>query len=360
MKVVALTRTTSIGPSTRYRIEQYRPALAAQGIELVTLPLFGRTWFAILECRPAPLRALLKAPYSLARLLVRVVQARQAALGDADLVLVEQQLFPYLPAAIEELLWPARQPTILEFDDALWLTPGHEAKLARLCARATLVIAGNEYLAEFARRRAARVAVIPTTVDVARYRREPRPPDGTLRVGWIGLRYNLPYLAPLAGPLRRLAARGVACELRVISSGLPEPASDWEGVRLVHRPWSEATEVDEIAACDVGLMPLPDTPWAAGKCGLKLLQFMAAGRAVVASPVGVNREIVRPDENGLLAADASEWEQALQRLHAEPGLAARLGAAGRATVEARYSLTSGARLVAETYRLATSLPPQAP
>lgn len=357
MKIVALTRTSPIGPSTRYRIEQYRPALASQGIELVTLPLFGRTWFAILGCRPALLRALLKAPYSLARLIVRVAQARSAALGDADLVLVEQQLFPYLPSVLEELLWPARKPTILEFDDALWLTPGHASKLARLCARASLVIAGNAHLADFARATARRVVVIPTTVDVERYRRERRPPDGTLRVGWIGLRYNLPYLLPLAEPLRRLAACGVDCELRVISSGLPGPRSAWKGVRLVHRPWSEATEVDEIAACDVGVMPLPDTPWSAGKCGLKLLQFMAAGRPVVASPVGVNPQIVQPGENGLLAADAAQWEAALHRLHAEAGLAARLGQAGRATVEERYSLTSGASLVAETYRLASSLAP---
>jgi len=357
MKVVALTRTSSIGPSTRYRIEQYRPALAAQGIELVSLPLFGRTWFAILEVRPAPLRALLKAPYSLVRLLVRVLQARRAALGDADVVLVEQQLFPYLPAALEELLWPARKPTILEFDDAIWLTPGHGDKLKRLCARASLVIAGNDFLAAFARASARRVQAIPTTVDTTRYRTGPRTPDGTLRVGWIGLRYNLPYLAALAGPLRGLSSRGIPCELRVISSGLPGPAERWEGVHLVQRPWSEATEADEIAACDVGVMPLPDTPWAAGKCGLKLLQFMAAGRPVVASPVGVNLQIIRPGENGLLAADAVQWEAALQRLHAEPGLAVRLAGAGRSTVEQRYSLTRGAALVAETYRLASRLAP---
>lgn len=357
MKVVALTRTSSLGPSTRYRIEQYRPALAAQGIEVETRPLFGRTWFALLETRPAPLRALLKAPYSLGRLLVRVAQARAAGAGDADVVLIEQQLFPYLPRGLEERLWPARKPTILEFDDALWLTPGHAAKLARLCARASLVIAGNEHLAEWARAHARRVVVIPTTVDVGRYRQQRRVPDGTLRVGWIGLRYNLPYLAPLAEPLRRLAARGVDCELRVISSGLPEPRSDWQGVRLLHRPWSEAGEAEEIAACDVGVMPLPDNPWAAGKNGLKLLQFMAAERPVVASPVGVNPTIVRNGENGLLAADAAQWEQALHRLHTEAGLAERLGAAGRATVEERYSLTRGARLVAETYRLASSLAP---
>lgn len=353
MKVHALTRTSSIGPSTRYRVEQYREALAAQGIELSTAPLFGPAWFAILERRPSPLRVVLKAGYSLGRLAARLRQAAAAARGAADVLLVEQQLFPYLPWAVERRLLPRDKPFILEFDDALWLTPGHERKLARLCAAARLVIVGNEFLAEFARRHAREVVVIPTTVDTERYARPPRARLGPLRVGWIGLRYNLGYLEPLARPLARLAAAGTPCELRVISSGLPEPGPAWAGVRLVHRPWSLATEIDEIADCDAGVMPLPDTDWARGKCALKLLQFMAAGRPVIASPVGVNAKILVDGENGLLARDEAGWEAALARLARDPAEAARLGAAGRRTVEQGYSLTRGARLLAETYRLAS-------
>lgn len=356
MKVVALTRTSSLGPSTRYRIEQYRPALAALGIVVETRPLFGESWFRILELRPGPLRVLAKALYSLGRLVARAGQALTARRSDADLVLIEQQLFPYLPWTLERLLWPVGKRVILEFDDAIYLTFAHAGKLARLCARADLVIAGNETLAAFARPHAREVVVIPTTVDTDRYGRPPRPPDRTLRVGWIGLRYNLPCLRELALPLARLSASGIDCELRVISSAPPAPDDAWADVRVVHRPWSEASEAEEIAACDVGVMPLPDVPWARGKCGLKLLQFMAAGRPVVASPVGVNRSLVRPGETGLLAEDAAGWEDALRRLHADRALAGRLGAGGRRLVEAEYSLARGARLVAETYVRAISAP----
>ncbi len=354
MKVVALARTSRVGPSTRYRIEQFRPALAAQGIEVQVLPLFGDAWFAILEVRPAPLRGLLKAGYSLARLAARIGQARAAARGDADLVLVEQQLFPYLPWAVERWLWPSRKPVILEFDDAIFLTPGHAAKLARACARATLVIVGNAWLAAFAAPHNPRVVVVPTTVDCDRYAVTRRRPDGTLRVGWIGLRYNHPFLRELVEPLSRLAATGVRCELRVISSGPPDLGPGAGGLRVVHRPWSEATEIAEIADCDVGVMPLPDSPWAQGKCALKLLQFMAAGRPVVASPVGMNAELIRDGENGLLARDAAGWAAALRRLHDDPALALRLGDAGRRTVEAGYSLSRAAPRLAETYRLAVA------
>ena len=357
LKVVALTRTSRRGPSTRYRIEQYRAGLAALGIEVRTLPLFEDRWFEILEIPSKPWRGLLKAGYAARRLLARVAQARAAAAGDADVVLVEQQLFPYLPWALERWLWPSRKPVILEFDDAIFLTRGHASKLARECARAQLVIVGNAFLREFAAPHNPRVVVIPTTVDLSPAAPPPRAPDGTLRVGWIGLRYNFAYLRALAAPLARLSASGVPCELRVISSGVPDLGPEADGVRIVHVPWSEATEAAEIADCDVGVMPLPDTPWARGKCALKLLQFMAAGRPVVASPVGCNRELIRDGENGLLAADAAGWEKALRSLHEDPGFARRLGAEGRRTVEAGYSVPSATPRVAETYRLGAAAPP---
>jgi glycosyltransferase involved in cell wall biosynthesis len=352
MKVVALTRTSVIGPSTRYRIEQYRPALAEQGIELVTLPLFGKTWFDILEIRSGLLRLLCKALYTPLRLAARIGQCWRAAISDADLVLIEQQLFPYLPWGVESLLWPTSKRVIAEYDDAIFLTSGHDAKLAKLCARADLVIVGNAFLRDWAEPRARRLAVIPTTVDTAHPPEPPRAPDDTLRVGWIGLRYNLHYLRTLAGPMRRLAESGVDCELRVISSGLPRAEACWDGVRLVLRPWSLETEREEIAACDVGVMPLPDDDWSRGKCGLKLLQFMAAGRPVVASPVGVNLELIRDGENGWLAADEGAWEAALRAAHSDRDRAARIAASGRRTVEERYSLARGASLAAETYRQA--------
>ncbi len=356
MKVVALSRTTTRGPSSRYRIAQYVSRLGARGIHVELRPLFGDGWFAILERPSGVARTVAKAGYSLLRLAARLVQLAGLRAARPDLVLVEHQLFPYLPVWVERLLWPRCAPTVLEFDDAIHLTRGHRRKLEVLCARADLVIVGNRFLEEFARPFARRVAVIPTTVDLERYaaardvQRERRASgDPTFRVGWIGLRYNFPYLDELAAPLAALAAQGRDVELRVISSGAPEPGPAWDGVRVVARPWSEATEAEELGACDVGVMPLPDTPWARGKCGLKVLQCMAAAVPVVCSPVGVNADIVEDDRNGLLAPDAEGWSRALARLAREPELRARLGDAGLETVRAGYDLPGGAEKVAEAY-----------
>lgn len=359
LHVVALTRTSSIGPSTRYRILQYRDALARDGITVETRPLFGPTWFALLDRRVPLVTPLLKGAYAAARLVVRLAQLAAARASDADVILVEHQLFPYLPTWIETALWPRRRATILEFDDAIHLTRGHEPKLRALCGLATRTIVGNETLATFARETARDVDVIPTTVDVDRVAPRAlrtRSPGDPLRVAWIGLPYNLGYLDALAAPLRALAADGPV-ELRVISRGRAPSGPAWDGVEVVARPWSEATEVDELASCDVGVMPLPDTPWTRGKCGLKLLQCMAAGLPVVASPVGVNVEIVDHDRNGLLADDEQAWTAALRRLRDDPEHAAALAAAGRRTVEDAYSLEEGARLVANAYRRAADASP---
>jgi len=384
VRILALTRTTSIGPSSRYRIEQYRPLLRQRGLEVRTLPLFGPLWFRILEIRGRPLRTVAKALYSAARGLVRLVHVLVARWGRADRVLVEHQIFPYLPLAVERWLWPRRKGTLLEFDDAIYLTAGHRAKIEALCGMADAVIVGNRFLEAFARPHARRVFVIPTTVALDRYadalvhqrarrrQREAGPSsvalagrhaDGgsadtesgveTFRICWIGLRYNFSYLEPLAEPLRRLSSETPSCELRVVSSNRPELGRSWDGVRVVGRPWSEAGESRDIADCDVGIMPLTDTEWARGKCALKLLQYMAAGVPVVASPVGVNADLIRHGENGLLASTPEEWETALRSLRDDPALAAGLGEAGRRTVESDYSVEGGAARVAEAYGLAS-------
>jgi glycosyltransferase involved in cell wall biosynthesis len=116
-------------------------------------------------------------------------------------------------------------------------------------------------------------------------------------------------------------------------------------VPVESHPWSEDSEGPVLATIHIGIMPLPDEPWERGKCGYKLIQYMACGRPVVASPVGVNQDIVTAD-TGLLAADQGAWLAALRRLAADPALRQAMGAAGRRKVESDYSLQATApRLV---------------
>lgn len=349
LRVRYYSKGTADDPASRYRIHQYLPGLRALGVEVEVSYLFDDGYTAIAGDRRAWRRAagrLGAAAVAYSRRAVALVVD-----GKHDLVVVGGQLFPYLPAFTELPLFRGRTPVVLEFDDAIYLTPFHGRKLARLVEATRLVLAGNAELASFAGARGAEVAVVPTVIDVDRYRpRADHRDRGRFVVGWIGLPYNFPSLARLAGPLARLA-REVPLELRVISSAAPE----LPGVPLRFVPWDEATEVVALADLDAGVMPLPDDPWSRGKCGLKLLQYMAAGVPAVASPVGVNREIVEDGRNGRLASGDDEWFEALRDLAHSPSLRGRLGAAGRRTVEVRYSLATWVPRVAALYRAAAGV-----
>jgi len=110
------------------------------------------------------------------------------------------------------------------------------------------------------------------------------------------------------------------------------------GIHTNNIKWSLDTELAEMSEFDIGIMPLPDDEWAKGKCGLKALQYMAMGIPCVASPVGVNTEIIQDGVNGFLAKDEKEWIEKLSLLIKNSELRQRLGKAGRKTVEERYSV----------------------
>jgi glycosyltransferase involved in cell wall biosynthesis len=221
--------------------------------------------------------------------------------------------------------------------------------LLRLSA-ATIV--GNQTLGAYAASYSSNVHVVPTVVDTDRF----RPPtqraekieeeaQRPITIGWIGLAYNASYLEWLAPVFRRLQ-KEYLLKVVVISSHSPV----LEGVSASFKPWNYATEVEDLQVCDIGVMPLPDSEWARGKCGLKLLQYMALGLPAVASPVGVNREIIEDGVNGLLATTEEDWHRQLAKLCRDSALRGHIGHAGRATVEARYSLKQWGPKLAERYR----------
>jgi len=287
-----------------------------------------------------PIVALVAAYWQRCRALMRC--------GDFDVVWIEKEALSWWPLWLESLLL-RRAVYVLDYDDAVfltyemhrraWIRRWFGRRLGQLMARAALVIAGNDYLADYARRHgASRVTVVPTVLDLARYSssggagRTPVRTDPP-RIVWIGSPATVHYLCLLAAPLRVLAQR-TSFVLRIIGGG----EIHMPGVPTELVSWSEDGEVDAIAACDVGIMPLLDSPWERGKCGYKLVQYLACGVPVVASPVGVNTKIVQPGQNGFLAATDAEWVEALTCLADDAALRRRLGAQGRALVESRYSL----------------------
>jgi glycosyltransferase involved in cell wall biosynthesis len=339
-------------PSQRFRIEQWIPLLQEHGIQVRVLP-FADPLMTDLMQRPGHFfrKARLALPAA-ARQAHRVVFGR---LG--DVVLVHRAAALFGPPLLEWLLALRGRPLVFDFDDAIFLPHETETnrrlawlksprKTGTICRLSSHVVVGNAYLADYARRFNPRVSVVPSSIDTDRYR--PRTAvrgDGKVVVGWMGSSTSQTYLEMFAEMLREVAAiPGV--EIRVISNRRP----DLPGIPVVWQPWSAKTEVEDIAAFDVGIMPMPDTEWARGKCALKALQYMAMGVATVASAVGANREVIEHGRDGLLASTDAEWVASLRMLTESAELRACLGRAGRETVETRYSMRSSAAAFAEVVR----------
>lgn len=345
-KVLFLTKYARNGASSRYRTFQYLPWFKQAGIQCHVMPLFDEAYLIHrYESGRGHVGDVLRA--FLHRL------AALAAARRYDLVVIEYELLPYFPALPERLLDWLGVPYVVDYDDALfhqydqhskwWVRRLLGKKIARVMRGARLVTAGNAYLADYARRAGAeRIEIIPTVIDLQRYPRASaaRPPNEIFTIGWIGSPSTSNYLRAVAPALAEACA-GRKARVRLIGSG----PVDLPGVPVDVLPWNENTEVDMLHQFDVGIMPLPDEPWARGKCGFKLIQYMACGLPVVASPVGVNAEIVEHGVNGFLADTRDQWVESLKTLLLDSELRQRMGQASRQKVEERYSLqVTGPRL----------------
>jgi len=327
-----------VTPGQRFRIEQWDALLRSRGLELTYHPFLDSQTATLLK---NPGRTPAKALHLLRLLLRRLRLATSSMECDVAYVFRETALLG--PALVERMLKRRRIPYVYDFDDSVWIryrSPANSfwsylrcpGKTATSCRLADHVLAGNETLAGYARAHNSRVSVVPTTIDTERFRPGPARSSGTLVIGWTGSYSTGPYLELVRPVLQRLARRFA---FRVITIGAREFRLD--GVDVDVRPWRAESEADDVRQFDIGIMPLPDALWERGKCGLKALQYMSLSIPAVASPVGVNREIIAHGDNGLLASTQEEWEAGLARLLADAALRRRLGEAGRITVERSYS-----------------------
>jgi len=337
MRVLALTRYSSLAPSSRVRFFQYIPSLNSLGVEIQVVSLLGDEYVRRLYSGQR------QSVSSMAVAYIRRIASLMKG-HPFDLLWIEKELFPWLPAWADSPLAGRRIPCVIDYDDAVFHRYDMHAnpliraflgkKIDKVMRQAATVVVGNDYLAEYAHQAGAdRIKYLPSVVDTNRYSIRGKTGD-QFRIGWIGSPITAPYLGLIRDALEE-AIKQNDVRLVLVGSGDQDPLP---GMAKEVLPWSEDSQIAHIQSFDVGIMPLPDGPFERGKCGYKLVQYMACGLPVIASPVGVNSLIVEQGKSGFLASNTAEWLQALGMLSQNASLRSDLGKAGRKKVEQDYSL----------------------
>ncbi|MBN2400223.1 MAG: glycosyltransferase family 4 protein [Candidatus Aminicenantes bacterium] len=317
-------------PSTRFRVLQYLPMLAERRVK-----------FKVIAIEPSRCVPGMKKLCQFGHYLRVLVTAWRY-----DLVFLQKPGFIINRWFYLKLLFRLQKKVIFDFDDAIFLDyktglARDEAwlkKMAFILTHSSMVIAGNPYLSKFSKKYNQRVEIIPTPIDCEAYRpRHYRPADPIVTVGWMGTESNLPYLFTLIPVIQSLLAED-GIRFLIVTSPTAKPMALTCDEKIVWKTWQAETEIEDLRLFDIGIMPLLDNDYTRGKCGFKLLQYMAVGIPVLASPVGMNREIVQERINGFLVADHDEWLDKLRALCADENLRNRMGKAGREIAIKKYSL----------------------
>lgn len=337
MRVLLLSRYENLGASSRVRSFQYIPYLKKEGIEVDITPLFSDEY--IINLYQNGRRPLWLVVEAYVRRLMSLVKVRRY-----NLLWIEKELFPMLPAWWEQIFAVLKIPYIVDYDDAVFhnydlsknilIRTFLKNKIDLVMKNAAVVIVGNDYLAERAFKAGAkRVENLPSVVDLEKYMYSDRFNSDVFKIGWIGSPSTSKYLELIHDVLVKFCL-GRNVRLILVGAG----KIDLPGVPLEIKEWKEDAESTYIQDFDVGIMPLTDDPWERGKCGYKLIQYMACGRPVIASPVGINDKIVIDGFNGFKAKTEESWIKGLEELYKDLNLRRIMGLNGRKIVEERYSL----------------------
>lgn len=329
-------------PSQRYRFEQYLPYWGMHGYTFEYASIIDAEDDALLYSQGnIPGKALI----FLKSYRKRMAQVRTAA--GYDLIFLHREAFMTGSTRFEARLAASGVPLIYDFDDAIWLMDVSDGnrklrwlkdpdKTKRIIGMADLVIAGNDYLASYAKAYNPRVEMLPTVVDTELYQPvQQERADGKVVIGWTGSHTSMSHLLPAIPMLRSVQDRfGERVSFRIISDRTLEV----QGLDIENVRWNSATEATDLAGIDIGIMPLEDSEWSKGKCGFKGLQYMGMGKPAVMQDIGVNRTIIQDGVNGFLASTPEQWSECLSRLVEDADLRRRIGCAARETVVQHYSM----------------------
>ena len=355
LRVLALASYPVEAASSRYRIVQFIEPLAARGIDVTFSPLLDSALFAALY-RPGKL--LLRLPRVAVRSLGRV--GALIAASKSDVVFVQREAMLFGPPLIEWLASSVlHRPLVLDLDDATWIpyaSPVYgriatmlkwPSKTDRLIRMARIVTCGSPNIADYVRSRGADAMVVPTVVDTRRFRPAPSRANGIPTIGWIGTHGTYPFFERLIPIFERLA-REVPFRLTIIGSGRDQ--IEVKGVEVETRPWRLEAEVEDFQSLDIGVYPIADDAWSAGKAGFKAVQYMATGVPFVMSPIGVCATMGIAGQTHFAAITDDDWLDALRRLVVDATLRARMSADGRAFAEQHYDIDAQAEALAAVIR----------
>lgn len=327
-------------PSQRLKFEQYYASFQDHDIDVVVSPFVTPAFWRVLYKRGFYVRKMMFGVLGHVR---RLRDLRRAA--QFDFVYIHLWALPFGPPWFEEFLARRGVKLIYDIDDLIYLPRASAAnpfvrafrkrdRIVRIMRAASHVIVCTEHLRRFAAEFNPRVSNISSTIDTDIYQpRQHSDERQSATIGWSGSHSTAPFLHEIAPAIREVSRR-FNVRLLVIGGG----AVEIEGVTVEARPWSLQRETADLTEMDIGVYPLPDEEWVFGKSGLKALQYMGAGVPVVATRLGAACDFIRDGENGFLAGSTDEWVEKLSRLILDPGLRARMGRAGRATVEDRFSV----------------------
>jgi glycosyltransferase involved in cell wall biosynthesis len=336
-------------PSQRFRFEQYLHMLGQHGYAFRLQSFTATSDWRVLYAQGRGLHKLLILFRGFFRRLFML-----ATLPAYDIVFIHREVAPLGPPVFEWLIAKAfRKKIIYDFDDAIWLTDKTRESLVErmlrwrskaglICRWSYRISCGNAYLADYARQFNNGVVVNPTTIDTEtlhnpkRYTVERDP--SLVIIGWTGSHSTLKYLNGIVPVIQHLEEKFKQVEFLVIADRNPELPLR----RITFIPWSKENEARDLLKMDIGIMPLPDDKWTRGKCGFKALQYLAVEIPCVASPVGVNTEIIDHGVNGFLANNTEEWLTCMEKLINDVRLRAAMGREGRKKVEALYYVSSNA------------------
>ena len=351
VRVLFFAYRPELNATSRYRVYKLIPHLEEAGIKCIVCPPFSNRLYSRLINKPGKVTLVVVMVVSFFN---RVIQLRH--LAKCDVVVIQQELLRFFGPFLEHLVKFFKKKIIFDFDDANFAL--HQlanrkpqsryydySKTAKIIKLSDYVLAGSEYLKDYAMQITDKVAKVPTSVDFERYTLKNVDAQKPV-IGWIGTSSTLKYLEPMEDVFSQLRKEGADFSVKIVCN---KPFV-FSSVETIYKKWKLEDEIADLKSFDIGIMPMPDDQFARAKCGFKAIQYMAVGIPAVCSAVGENL-IIAQHNNGCLAVnEQQQWVEKLSLLIRDSKLRKAIGRRAREMIENRYNLAKNCRQVIEIIR----------